>query len=154
MEMVEFTTLETDDEHLGTYHCSTRPCLLPLLLNGGKEFMIKELNVIQPSSVNVDFAQYETKFKALADQKRLKIMHELSQKGSVCVCDLMEIMEMPQSKLSYHLRILLDAQMITLETRGTWSYYELNHAVVNRLLSPELCCIFRSIDDKQSGCCS
>ena len=54
----------------------------------------------------------------------------------------MEIMEMPQSKLSYHLRILLDAQMITLETRGTWSYYELNHAVVNRLLSPELCCIF------------
>lgn len=116
--------------------------------------MIKELNVIQPPSVNVDFAQYEIKFKALADQKRLKIMQELSQKGSVCVCDLMEIMEMPQSKLSYHLRILLYAQMITLETRGTWSYYELNHAVVNQLLSPELCCIFRSIDDKQSGCCS
>ena len=54
--------------------------LVALALNGGKEFMIKELNVIQPSSVNVDFAQYETKFKALADQKRLKIMHELSQK--------------------------------------------------------------------------
>ena len=55
--------------------------------------MIKELNVIQGSSETVDFTQYEAKFKALADQKRLKIMHELSQKGSVCVCDLMEIME-------------------------------------------------------------
>ena len=41
----------------------------------------------------------------------------MSSKGSVCVCDLMEIMEMPQSKLSYHLRILLDAQMITRDER-------------------------------------
>lgn len=116
--------------------------------------MIKELDVTQASSEPIDFTQYEVKFKALADQKRLKIMHELSLKGSVCVCDLMEIMEMPQSKLSYHLRVLFDAQLVTLETRGTWSYYELNHAVVNRLLSPDLCCIFRTMDDKQKGCCT
>ncbi|GAB6930776.1 arsenical resistance operon transcriptional regulator ArsR [Paenibacillus sp. JCM 10914] len=114
--------------------------------------MIKELNVTQASGETVDFSSYEAKFKALADQRRLKIMHELSQKGSVCVCDLMEIMEMPQSKLSYHLKILLDAQLVTLETKGTWSYYELNHPVVNRLLSPDLCCIFRTLDDKTSEC--
>ncbi|WP_269800219.1 ArsR/SmtB family transcription factor [Paenibacillus phocaensis] len=116
---------------------------------------MKELLTIPQTQESVDFAGYETKFKALADQKRLQIMYELTQKGSVCVCDLVEIVNMPQSKLSYHLKILLDAGLITRETKGTWSYYELNHTEVNRLLSPELCCIFRKIDHQPSGgCCS
>lgn len=50
---------------------------------------------------------------------------------------------MTQSKLSYHLKILLDAGLIVKETKGTWSYYDLNDAEVNNLLSEELCCIFR-----------
>ncbi len=83
------------------------------------------------------------KFKALADQKRLEIMYELCQRGQTCVCDLTEIFEMTQSKLSYHLKILLDAGLIVKETKGTWSYYDLNDAEVNNLLSEELCCIFR-----------
>jgi len=102
----------------------------------------------------VDFSEYELKFKALADVKRLQIMHELTNSGSVCVCDLTEMVEMPQSKLSYHLRVLLDAGLILKETRGTWNYYQLNHDEVNRLLSPELCCIFRVIDGTPDGCCS
>jgi len=36
------------------------------------------------------FKQYEQKFKALADQKRLEIMYELCQRGQTCVCDLTE----------------------------------------------------------------
>jgi len=116
--------------------------------------MIKELPVTTQTDGDVDFANYEAKFKALADQKRLQIMYELTQKGSVCVCDLVNIVDMPQSKLSYHLKILLDADLILRETRGTWNYYELNHAEVNRLLSPELCCIFRKMDDRPNGCCS
>ncbi|CAM3805950.1 metalloregulator ArsR/SmtB family transcription factor [Cohnella lubricantis] len=113
--------------------------------------MFKELPVLT-SGEAVDFTKYEAKFKALADAKRLQIMYELTQKGNVCVCDLQEIVEMPQSKLSYHLKILLEAGLIARETRGTWSYYELNHEEVNRLLSPELCCIFRH--DAPSDCCS
>lgn len=103
---------------------------------------------------NVDFMEYEKKFKALADQQRLRIMYELTNQGSVCVCDLTEIVDMNQSKLSYHLKILLDAGLILKETRGTWSYYQLNHEEVNRLLSPELCCIFRVIEVSPNGCCS
>ncbi|WP_052339242.1 ArsR/SmtB family transcription factor [Gorillibacterium massiliense] len=116
--------------------------------------MIKELSILTQTEDQVDFAGYEAKFKALADQKRLQIMYELTQRGSVCVCDLVNIVDMPQSKLSYHLKILLDAGLISRETKGTWSYYELNHSEVNRLLSPELCCIFRKNDDRPSGCCS
>jgi ArsR family transcriptional regulator, arsenate/arsenite/antimonite-responsive transcriptional repressor len=110
--------------------------------------MIKYLPISDETSSAINFSDYEKKFKALADQKRLQIMFELNQRGSICVCELSEIVEMPQSKLSYHLKILLEAGFILREIKGTWSYYELNHTEVNNLLSPQLCCIFRKV-----GCC-
>lgn len=88
------------------------------------------------------FAHYEAKFKALADQKRLLILNQLCA-GPINVVDLSEIFDMPQSKLSYHLKVLLTANLITKETKGTWSYYQINEQEVNHLLSPELCCLFR-----------
>ncbi|KNH22931.1 ArsR family transcriptional regulator [Priestia megaterium] len=90
------------------------------------------------------FEQYEQKFKALADQKRLEIMYELCQRGQTCVCDLTEFFGISQSKLSYHLKILLDANLITKEKKGTWNYYDLNNEELNNLLSEELCCLFRN----------
>ncbi|WP_349408453.1 metalloregulator ArsR/SmtB family transcription factor [Pseudalkalibacillus sp. SCS-8] len=103
---------------------------------------MKDIELTDQSLPKV-FEKYEGKFKALADDKRLKIMYLLTQKGEICVCDLVDMMEMPQSKLSYHLKILLDAGIIKRETRGTWSYYQLNQEEVNHLLSEELCCLFR-----------
>ncbi|HZG87487.1 metalloregulator ArsR/SmtB family transcription factor [Paenibacillus sp.] len=94
------------------------------------------------------FETYEQKFKALADKKRLQIMHVLTTRGKVCVCDLSELVGMAQSKLSYHLKILHDAGLIRRETQGTWSYYELDSAEINGLLSEQLCCVFRP-----NGCC-
>ncbi|MBY0201378.1 ArsR/SmtB family transcription factor (plasmid) [Priestia megaterium] len=90
------------------------------------------------------FELYEQKFKALADQKRLEIMYELCQRGQTCVCDLTEFFGISQSKLSYHLKILLDANLITKEKKGTWNYYDLNNEELNNLLSEELCCLFRN----------
>lgn len=103
------------------------------------------LHEIKKNNVRDDsfFEEYEARFKALADRKRLQIMYELTQRGKTCVCDLCEMMDMAQSKLSYHLKILLDANLITKEIIGTWSYYEINTSTVNGLLSDELCCIFR-----------
>ncbi|MFC3883139.1 ArsR/SmtB family transcription factor [Bacillus songklensis] len=98
---------------------------------------------LRDTSLEATFIAYEAKFKALADQKRLHIMHLLCQHGSTCVCDLSEMITMPQSKLSYHLKILLDAGLIRKETKGTWSYYELNSEEVSHLLSEKLCCLFR-----------
>lgn len=119
--------------------------------------MLIPLSITPVGTSIPSFAEYEAQFKALADQKRLQIMYELCQRGNVCVCDLCEVVDMPQSKLSYHLKILLDAKLILKETRGTWSYYELNHKQVNHLLSEELCCIFRkggTTDDPKDACCN
>ena len=104
---------------------------------------VKEEIHLQDISLDKVFEKYEQKFKAIADKKRLQIMNILTQNGSMCVCDLAPLMDMAQSKLSYHLKILLDANIIKKETRGTWSYYELNQDELNHLLSHELCCIFK-----------
>ncbi|MFE8702440.1 ArsR/SmtB family transcription factor [Cytobacillus sp. FJAT-54145] len=118
---------------------------------------MKEIPLVEngtDQNIELTFEKYEMKFKALADKKRLRMMNEIVKRGSICVCDLSEIVDMPQSKLSYHLKILLDAEILTKVTKGTWSYYELNDKEVNHLLSEELCCLFRP-DTKHtdSGCC-
>ena len=101
------------------------------------------------------FQQYEKKFKALADQRRLEIMYELAQRGQTCVCDLTDEFSVSQSKLSYHLKILLEANLIVKQTKGTWSYYDINEEEVNGLLSEELCSIFRKTGNKSANnsCC-
>ena len=90
------------------------------------------------TAVHMTYETYAQKFKALADPKRLELLNLIGQKDSVCVCDLVEEMAMPQSKLSYHLKILLNAGLLTKETRGTWSYYALDNEEMERLLPEEL----------------
>ncbi|MVO76299.1 metalloregulator ArsR/SmtB family transcription factor, partial [Paeniclostridium sordellii] len=52
---------------------------------------------------------YEAIFKALADKRRLEILKTLNKRGSMCVCKLVDEFELSQSKLSYHLKLLLDS---------------------------------------------
>lgn len=91
------------------------------------------------------FEHYKMTFKALADEKRLHVLYILanSPEDAICVCDLMDEMDLPQSKLSYHLKILLQANLINQSKKGTWSYYSLNPKEINSVLSEELCCLFR-----------
>lgn len=103
---------------------------------------MKETMISSNVNQNQFFQTYEKKFKALADELRLKVMYELNQRGQVCVCDLTDVVGLSQSKLSYHLKILLDAELIEREKIGTWNYYQLNKTEVKNLLSKELCCIF------------
>lgn len=45
--------------------------------------------------------------------------------GERCVCDLEEILALPQSKVSYHLAVLREAGLVSSEQRGKNSYYRL-----------------------------
>lgn len=90
-----------------------------------------------------DFDAYEAQFKALADKKRLYLLNLLSTRGTTCVCDLVEELNMSQSKLSYHLKILMDAKLLLKETRGTWSFYSINEHEIDSILSEQLCCILK-----------
>ena len=61
-------------------------------------------------------------FKALADPTRLRIMLMLRQR-ELCVCELMSILEMEQSRVSHHMRILRDAGIAEDIREGRWIIY-------------------------------
>lgn len=66
-----------------------------------------------------------TTFKALADPTRLRLIHLLAR-GELTVQDLTEILAMGQSRISRHLKILLEAGWLNVKHQGTWSYYRLD----------------------------
>ena len=62
--------------------------------------------------------------KGLSDPIRLKVIHALAQ-GECCVCDLTGDLNLSQSKLSFHLRVLRQAGLMTDRQSGRWIYYRL-----------------------------
>lgn len=63
-------------------------------------------------------------FKAFADETRIRIVNLLAQ-GELCVCDLIEVLAMGQSKISRHLAYLKSAGLVQGRKQGLWSYYSL-----------------------------
>ncbi len=63
-------------------------------------------------------------FHALSDETRLGIL-EMLRDGERCVCDLQEALDAAQSRLSFHLRVLKEAGLVTDRKEGRWSYYTL-----------------------------
>lgn len=64
-------------------------------------------------------------FKALSDPARVKLVSLIStgEGGEACVCDLTEPLHLSQPTVSHHLRVLVDAGLLTREQRGRWAYY-------------------------------
>ncbi len=64
-------------------------------------------------------------FHALSDGTRLAIL-EMLRGGERCVCDLQAALDAAQSRLSFHLKVLREAGLVTDRREGRWSYYALN----------------------------
>lgn len=62
---------------------------------------------------------------ALNDETRVLILRFLDKYGETCVCDMQESLDMIQSRLSRHLKILKDAGFLRVERKGTWAYYSI-----------------------------
>jgi ArsR family transcriptional regulator, arsenate/arsenite/antimonite-responsive transcriptional repressor len=65
--------------------------------------------------------------KALADPVRLRLVSMVAAHdgGEACVCELTEPLGLTQPTISHHLRILVDARILTRDKRGKWAYYAL-----------------------------
>lgn len=62
--------------------------------------------------------------KAMADQKRIKIIDLLSN-GSMCACKVLEHFDFTQPTLSHHMKVLEQAGIITVSKQSQWHYYTL-----------------------------
>jgi ArsR family transcriptional regulator, arsenate/arsenite/antimonite-responsive transcriptional repressor len=64
-------------------------------------------------------------FQALSDPLRLQIL-DLLRTQELCVCELCDKLNVPQSKLSFHLKNLKEAELVRSRQEGRWIYYSLN----------------------------
>src|SRR5918911_1453052 len=77
------------------------------------------------TTTTTDVSRLTRQFQALSDETRLQII-DMLRKGERCVCDLTEALESGQSRLSFHLKVLKDAGLVTDRREGRWAYYQLN----------------------------
>ncbi len=76
-------------------------------------------------------------FKALGDPTRLKIIFVLS-KGSLCVCDIAELLNMSQSAISHQLRVLRNLRLVKYRKEGKLAIYSLDDDHVLQLFNQGL----------------
>ncbi len=92
-------------------------------------------------------------FHALSDQTRLSILQRL-RAGERCVCDLTDVLDAAQSRLSFHLKVLKDAGLVTDRREGRWMYYALNTdtlAEAGELI--DAMAAAPSATERRNGCC-
>lgn len=82
-----------------------------------------------PTATAQDLDSLTARFKALSDPLRLRILDRL-RGGERCVCQLTDLLDAGQSLLSFHLRTLKDAGLVTDRREGRWMHYALNPEVV------------------------
>ena len=70
----------------------------------------------------MDEQKVATVFKALGDENRIRIL-KLLHGGEKCACKLLEELEISQSTLSHHMKILCDAGIVHSRKDGKWTYY-------------------------------
>jgi ArsR family transcriptional regulator, arsenate/arsenite/antimonite-responsive transcriptional repressor len=80
-------------------------------------------------------AELAALLKAVADPVRLRLLSMIGSHtgGEACVCDLTDAFELTAPTISHHLKVLRTAGLIDCERRGTWVYYWIVPAAVNRL---------------------
>ena len=88
-------------------------------------------------------------FKALSDERRLRIL-ELLLNGEKCTCTLTDEVNMPQSSLSYHMKILCEAGIVTGREDGKWTHYQISKQGGEKALA--LLKEIIAVDETKSGC--
>ena len=68
----------------------------------------------------------------------MDILKILYSSDSVCVCELVDKFNISQSKLSYHLKMLLSAELINKSSQGKWNFYSVNKDTLSQVLTYEV----------------
>jgi ArsR family transcriptional regulator len=103
------------------------------------------------TSIALDTDRAVRLFHALSDQTRLSILERL-RRGERCVCELTDALDAAQSRLSFHLRVLKDAGLVTDRREGRWMYYTINTDALAEVA--ELAqTLATSLPPRADGCC-
>lgn len=101
----------------------------------------------------VDRARAVRLFHALSDETRLRILERL-RGGERCVCEMTDALDAAQSRLSFHLKVLKEAGLVTDRREGRWMYYTVEReslaeaAELTEWLASE-----PTAAERKNGCC-
>jgi len=70
-------------------------------------------------------------FKTLSDETKIRILKILQQRDELCVCEIMQALNISQTRASRNLGILRDAGFVTDRRDGLWVYYSINKEKIN-----------------------
>ena len=101
-----------------------------------KTDVVAELRAAMPADEVLD--EVRTRFAALADKTRLKVLFALVEGGELCVCDVAHAVEMSVSAASHHLRKLRDLKILKYRNDGKMAYYSLADRYVAKLVRQAL----------------
>lgn len=74
--------------------------------------------------------KFLTIISAINDESRVLVLYHLLKYQELCVCDLQKLLNMGQSRLSRHLKILKDAGFLYVKRKRTWAYYGINNELL------------------------
>lgn len=80
------------------------------------------------------YKDYSLIFKALSDSTRVEIV-DMLKTGSKCACKMLEKFNITQPTLSYHMKMLVDTGLVSVEKSGTWNYYTLNKEILKKAIA-------------------
>ena len=101
-----------------------------------------------------EYAEMARVFKAFCDENRLQIL-ALLRSGEKCACKLLEELQIGQSTLSHHMKILCDSGVVLGRKEGKWVHYSLDPAGTARarqLLEQQLALSSNEVQD-MGPCC-
>ncbi len=78
----------------------------------------------------INSEQFVGIMESLSDPIRINIL-ELMMNGEICVCDIVKVTGLSQSKISYHIKILKDSGLVSDRQEGRWVYYKLDLEVLS-----------------------
>lgn len=96
---------------------------LPCLGHFAEEELLSRIKKSLDSEKGID--KLASIFKALGDPSRLRIVFALS-KSSLCVCDIATLLDMTQSSISHHLRVLRNLNLVRFQREGKLVIYSLD----------------------------
>lgn len=106
------------------------------------------------TAARTDYTRAARLFHALSDEIRLEVL-DLLRDGERCVCELTDALDIAQPRLSWHLKTLKDAGILTDRREGRWIYYALARETFDEVesalsaMKPSA----RRLPTRESSCC-
>jgi len=105
------------------------------------------------TSTPIDRTRAGQVFHALSDETRLRILDRL-RGGERCVCELTDALDAAQSRLSFHLKVLKDAGLVTDRREGRWMYYTVDREALTQVVELMGMLVSEpSAAERRDGCC-